>query len=166
MLLTSVQHINCATMSWPPSFTGSNDAFCIQPRTVELSVKARMWAPCTSFWIVMYIDTPEARNYSRFIVITLFHSRGIYQRYAMNLSFNPLIPYTQALDHSVTVGDVKTMLFIGTTFYVTHCRIFIQKFRLCMCQDWSRCGPHFFPHFRRWCSKFSKYLYGVMMCAA
>ena len=48
--------------------------------------------------------------------------------------FTPPIPYLQASDHSVTVGVVKTVLFIGTTFSVTHCRIFIQRCRSCMFQ--------------------------------
>ena len=40
------------------------------------------------------------------------------QRHSMPLSWNPLIPYFQESDHSVTVGVVKTMLFIVTPFSV------------------------------------------------
>ena len=49
--------------------------------------------------------------------------RGMFQRHAIPLSFYPPIPYSQASNHSVTVGFVKTMLFISTTFYVTRWRI-------------------------------------------
>ena len=45
---------------------------------------------------------------------------GLLQRHDMHLSLYPLIPYSQSLYHSVTVGGVNNMLFIGTPFYVTH----------------------------------------------
>ena len=51
-LLTSVQPNHHATVSCPPKLTGSKDALCTHPRALELSVKARMWAPCPSCWIV------------------------------------------------------------------------------------------------------------------
>ena len=63
----------------------------------------------------------------------------------MHLSLYLLIPYSQASDHSVNVGVVNRMLFIGNTVSVTHWRIFIKSCRSCICQDWSCCGPHFFP---------------------
>ena len=74
-------------------------------------------------------------------------------------------PIFQASDHNVTVGVVKTMLFIGTTFSMTHWRIFIQRWSYCLCQDWNRCGPHIFPLLRMWYSQIRKYLAGGMMCA-
>ena len=43
----------------------------------------------------------------------------------MALSLYPPIPYLQAFDNSVTVGVVKTILFISTPFSVTHWIIFI-----------------------------------------
>ena len=76
LLLTSVQHIHHETASWPPSFTGSNDALCIHHRALELSEKSRMWDSWPSFWIVIYIDAAEARNSARFSVSTPCHSAG------------------------------------------------------------------------------------------
>ena len=70
---------------------------------------------------------------------------GMYQRHVMPLSLYPPIPYSQASNHSVTVGVMNKMLFIGTVVSVTHCRIFTQRCSSCLCQYWSRCGPHFFP---------------------
>ena len=87
----------------------------------------------------------------------------MYQRHAMPLSFYPPITYSQASDHSVTVGVVNTMLLIGTPVSATHWRIFIQKCGSCLFQDWRRCGPHFFPIFRKLRSLFRKYLTGGMM---
>ena len=88
------------------------------------------------------------------------------QRHAMPLSLYPPILYLQVSDHIATVWVVKIMLFIGTTFYVTHWRIFIQRYRYCMCQYWRCCGPHLFTLFRTCHSRFRMYLYGVMMCVA
>ena len=75
---------------------------------------------------------------------------GMRDRHTGPLSLYPLIPYTHALDHSVTVRAVKTMLFILTTVELTHWRNFIQSWRPCMCQDWKRCGTHLFPLLRNW----------------
>ena len=99
----------------------------------DLSVKAIIWDPCLSLCMVVYIDIAEARNSIRLSVRTPCYSGGIFQRHAMHLSLHPLIPYPQALDHSVTVGVVNTILFIGTPLYVTHCRIFIQSWRYFLC---------------------------------
>ena len=143
--ILSVQPNHHATMSWPTSFTGSKYALCIHLRALELSIKSMAWAPCTSFYIFMYIDTAESRNSSRFSVSTQCHLGGMYQQHAMNLSLYPMIPYLQASDHSVTVGFVNIMLFIGTPLFMSHRRIFIQRCRSCLCQDWSSCGPHLFP---------------------
>ena len=52
-LLKRVQPSHRATVSWTTSFTGSNDALCIHPRALEISVKARMWDHCPS----CYMDT-------------------------------------------------------------------------------------------------------------
>ena len=52
-LLTILQASHQATMSWPSSFTGSYDAFCIQPSALELYVKARMWYTRLNFWIFL-----------------------------------------------------------------------------------------------------------------
>ena len=58
------------------------------------------------------------------------------------------------------------MLLIGTPLSATHWRIFIQRWRYFMCQDWSHCGSHFFPLFRRWQSRSRKYLARGMICVA
>ena len=88
------------------------------------------------------------------------------QRHAMPLSFYPLIPYFQVSDHIVTAGVVNTMLSIGYLFFMTHWRIFIHSWRSYLCHYWRRCGTHLFPLFKRWSSRFRKYLFGVTMCAA
>ena len=110
-------------------------------------------------------STAKARKSRRFSVSTLCHSGGMYQRHAMPLLLYPPIPHWQASDHSVTVGVVNTMLFIGTPVYATNWRIFIQSCRSSLCQDWRRCGPHFFSLFRRLRSWFRNYFAGVMMLA-
>ena len=86
-----------------------------------------MWDPCPSCWVVMYIDVAEASNYSRFNSRAPFHSGWMCNIHAMPLSLYPLIPYFQVLGHSVTVGILKTMLFVGNPLVVTHWRIFIQS---------------------------------------
>ena len=156
LLLTSVQPNHCATVSWPLLFTGSKDDLCIHPRELEISVKARKCTPCPSCWIVIYIETDEARKYRSFSVNTPCYSGGMYKLHDMPLSLYPMIPYPQASNHSVTVGVVKNMLFIGTPLSITHWRIFIYRYRSCLCQDWSHCGPHFFNLFRRWRSRSRK----------
>ena len=65
----------------------------------------------------------------------------------------------------MTIGAMKTILFIGTHFSVNHW-IFIQMWRSCLCQYCRRCGPYFFNLFKRWRSWFRKYLYVFMLCAA
>ena len=77
-----------------------------------------------------------------------------------------IILYFHSSDHSVTAGVVKNMLLNVNTFSVTLWRIFIQSWRSGLCQDYRRCGPHFFHLFIRWRSKFRDYLDRVMMCAA
>ena len=113
-------------MLWGYSSTGSNEALCIHPRSLELSVKARMLDPCPSCWMVIYIDVSEASNARRFNVRTAFHSGGMYQRHSMTLLLYPLMTYLQASDHSVTVGFMNTILFIGNPLTMTHWSIFIQ----------------------------------------
>ena len=103
-------------------------------------------------------------NLSRFSVSTPCCLVGMYQRHAMPFSFYPPIPYSQASDHSVTVGVMSNMLFIGTPFSVTYWRIFIQRCGSCLFQDLISCGTHLFPLFRRLRSLFRKYLDGVIMC--
>ena len=51
--LTVVHNRNRDIMSWGFSSTGSNEALCIHPRSLELSVKARMLDPCPSCWMVI-----------------------------------------------------------------------------------------------------------------
>ena len=86
LLLTIFQPNYRATVSWPPSFTGSRDALFIQPRALELYVKDRTSYLCPSCWIVMWIETSKARNYRRFSVSTPYHSRGMYNCHAIHLS--------------------------------------------------------------------------------
>ena len=94
---------------------------------------------------------------------TSYQSGGMYQSHSMPLSLYPPIPYLQASGYSVTVGVVNTMLLIETPVSATRYRILIQGCRSCLCQDWRRCGPHFFPLFRRFWSIFRKYLAGGIM---
>ena len=42
LLLTRLHLSHRSTVSWVSSLTGSNEAFCIHPRALKLSVKARM----------------------------------------------------------------------------------------------------------------------------
>ena len=134
LLLMSVQPNHRAIVLWTSSFTGSKYALYILPRALELYVKARTWSPCLSFWIFVYIDTKEARNSSSFSVSTTFHLGSMYQSHSMPLSLYPLIPYFQALDHSVTVGIMKNRLFIGTPSSVKNWKIFIKVWRSCLFQ--------------------------------
>ena len=75
---------------------------------------------------------------------------GRQQRHTKPLSLYPLMLYLIDLEHSVNVGEVKKMLFIGTPFDVNNWRNLIQIFRSCLCHDRSRCGTHLFPLFRKW----------------
>ena len=52
-LLTSVHPSQCATASCDSTFTGSKDAFCIQPSALELSVNSNMSDPFTICKIVV-----------------------------------------------------------------------------------------------------------------
>ena len=52
-LLTRVHPNHRAIVSWGFSLTGLNEYLLIHPRSFELSVKARMWDPCPSCWMVM-----------------------------------------------------------------------------------------------------------------
>ena len=71
-----------------------------------------MWDTCTSCWMVMYIGVYEAINTSSFQVSTPCYYGEMFHRHAINLSLYPTIIYSKESDHSVTVGILKTMLFI------------------------------------------------------
>ena len=47
---------------------------------------------------------------------------GVCQRYVEHLSLYPPIPYLHMSEHSFTIISVKMMLFIGTTFDISHWR--------------------------------------------
>ena len=76
------------------------------------------------------------------------------------------MPYSQALDHSVTDGLTKTMVLIGAPLVVTCWSNFIHSWRSWRCHSWSLCGPHFFPLFSEWRSRFKKFRSGGMTCAS
>ena len=76
LLMMRVHPSHRKTMSWGSTSTGLNESLWIHPRELELSVKARMWDPCPSFWMVMYIDLAEASNWIRFNVRTPCHFGG------------------------------------------------------------------------------------------
>ena len=73
----------------------------------------------------MKIYIAEASNSIRFSVSMPHHSVGMFQRHDIRLLLYSPIPYSQALDHSVTNVVMNNMLFIGTTLSVTLCKIFI-----------------------------------------
>ena len=75
----------------------------------------------------MSIDVAEENKSSRFKIISPFNLEGMCQRDAMTLVLYSPIPYFQASNQSVNVGFIKTVLFIGTNFSVTHLRIFIRR---------------------------------------
>ena len=48
LLLTRFQTNHQVTVSWDYYFTGSDEALFIQPRSLEISIKARIWDTCPS----------------------------------------------------------------------------------------------------------------------
>ena len=66
LLLMMVYPKHRATVSWVSSLAGSNEALCIHPRLLELSVKSSIWYPYPSCCMVMYIDVYEVSNFSMF----------------------------------------------------------------------------------------------------
>ena len=100
-------------------FTGSNDALCIQPSALDLSVNANMCEPCPSCRMFVQIDISYAMDSNRFSVSFLFHSDGILHCRSKTLSLQPPMSYFQASGHSVTIGLTKTMLLVGTPLVVT-----------------------------------------------
>ena len=75
------------------------------------------------------------------------------------------MPYSQASDHSVTVGLTNTMLLISTPLVETLWRNLIHSWGSWQCHSWSRCGPRGFPLFSKWRIWFKKYHDGGMTCA-
>ena len=67
-LLMRAQPIQWSTLLCDSAFTGSKDALLIQLSELELSANAKMCEPCTSCWILMYIDIFDANNSNRFSV--------------------------------------------------------------------------------------------------
>ena len=68
--------------------------------------------------------------------------------------------------HSVNVGMINIMLLVGTSLVVTRWRTLIHSWVSWRFHGWRRCGPHIFPLFNRWRSRFKKYCAGGMTCAA
>ena len=143
-LLTSVHLIQHATASRDSEFTGSKDSLCIQPSALELSVSDKLCDPCPICRMVMQMVTADARNSRRFNVIFPCHDAWILHSHDRPFSVYPHIPYSQALDHSVTDGFTKTMLLIRTPLVVTCWRNFIHSCRSCRFHSWILCDPHFF----------------------
>ena len=143
-LLMSVHKNHRATASWDSAFTGSKDALCIQPSALELSVNASMCDPCPICRMVMWMVNDDARNSRRFNVSFPCHAAGILHFHARSFSLYPLMSYSQASDHSVTDGLLKTMLLIGNPLVVTCWMNFIHSWRSWRCHSWSRCSPHVF----------------------
>ena len=129
LLLTSVHPSQRATELCDSAFTGSKDALCIQPSTLELSVNAKLCDPCTSCRMVMWMVTDDDSTSTRFNVSLRCHTEGILHHHARPLSLYPPMPYSRASDHSVTDGLTKTMLLIGTPLVVTCWRNFIHSWR-------------------------------------
>ena len=88
------------------------------------------------------------------------------QLHARTLSLQHPIPYLHVLFHSVTVGAVNTMLFIGTPFDLTYWRNLIQIWISSLCQYSTCCGLHSFPLFIKWCIILRKYCTGGIICEA
>ena len=133
------------TVSWSSSLTGSYETLYIHPRELELPVKDRMCDPGPSCFMVRYIDVDDARNSSRFSVKTPWNSGGMYQRHARNFSLYPTMPYPHASDHSLTVGAVNTILFIGALFDVTHWRILSRVGGPAYANTGDVVGPIYYP---------------------
>ena len=165
LLLTRVQTSQQDTSLCDYALTRSNDALCIQPSVLELYVNAKMCEPCPSCRIFMQIDISDARNSNSFSVIFLFHSNAIIHCHAKTLLLQPTMPYSQASDHSVTVGLTNTMLLISTPLVETLWRNLIHSWGSWQCHSWSRCGPRGFPLFSKWRIWFKKYHDGGMTCA-
>ena len=70
LYLIMVHPIHQATVLWMSYLTGSNEALCIHPHALELFIKAKIRDPCSSCWMVMYIDVAEVRNSSKFNIRT------------------------------------------------------------------------------------------------
>ena len=98
-LLMRVYTSHWATMSWGSSLNGSKYAFFIHPRALGISVNNRIWNPCPSCCMFIYLYVAEANIYKRFSVRTSCHIGGMHQRFAIPLSLYPPIPYLQALEH-------------------------------------------------------------------
>ena len=77
----------------------------------------------------MYIDVTEDSNSIRLNVRMSCHLGTMLQRHDMTLLLYTLIPYSNTSDHSVTVGIVNNMLFVGAPSSVTLWSIFIQRWR-------------------------------------
>ena len=122
--------------------------------------------PGTNYWMVKYIDVADANNSRTLNVNIPWNSVDMYQIHAITFPFYPLIPYLHASGHSMDVGEVKNMLFIGTPIEVNHWRNLIQICRCCMCQDWRCCATHLFILTRKWSSLVRKYLAIGIACAA
>ena len=146
-LLMKVQPSQRATVSRDSALTGSKDALCIQPSALELSVNDKIYETFPSCWIVMQIDIIDVMSYNRLSVSFQCHSGGIMHIRARLLSLQPPIMYSQASDHSVTVGMKKTMLLIGTPLAVIRWKNLIHSWRSWRFQCWIRCGPHLFSSF-------------------
>ena len=75
----------------------------------------------------MYIDIADDRNDNRLSMLLLCHSDIILHRHAKPLFLYPQIPYSQAYDHSVTVGLTHTTLLIETPLVLTRWRNLIHS---------------------------------------
>ena len=106
----------------------------------------------------------DANNSSIFSVKTQWNCGGIHQHHSSLLSLYPLMPYSHSLDHSITVGLVKMMLFISTPCVVIHRRDLIQTWISCLCQLRSFCGLHFTTLFIKYHIHVRKYLSDGMIC--
>ena len=144
-LLKSVHPSQRSGASWDSTFTGSKDALCIHLSALELSVNKHMCDSCPICIMVMQMITADARNSSRFNVSLPCHAAGILHCHARQFQLYPLMPYSQASEHSVTDDLTKIMLLIGTPLVVTCWRNLIHSWRSSRCHSQSGCGPHFFP---------------------
>ena len=165
-LLKSFHISQQATSLCDSTFTGSKDALCIQPSDLELSLNSNMCDPCPSCRMFMQMVIADARNSRRFNVSFPSQAEVIIHLHDRPLLLNPQMPYSQASDHSVNDGFIKTMLLIGTPLVVTCWRNFIHSWRYWQCHSWSRWGPHCFPLLSKWFSRFKKYRAGRITCDA
>ena len=85
-LMMRVQPNHWDNMLWTSSLNGSNEDLYIQPRALELYVKARMCYPGTSCCMESYIDVGDERNSRKFSVRTPWKYDGMYQRHTIPLS--------------------------------------------------------------------------------